>query len=187
MKNLILAIGIFFSFGAQSQTFDGIPISGDLTTIISKFKAKGYTHKTTEDGVPIMKGKLASIYNVEVFIFTTPKTKKVSKIVAYLDEQQNWYTIKGEYEKLLNILINKYGTPDSKYDFFSSPYFEGDGFEMTAVASEKCSYAAYWFAKENTNIAIEISKYKQVKLAYENEANMKIATKEIESMTNSSF
>lgn len=187
MKNLILAIGILFSFSAQSQTFDGVLIDGDMPSTLAKFKAKGYVHQKTEDGVAILKGKVASLYDVELFVFATPKSKKVCKVVAYLSEHKSWYSIKSEYEKFLGMLTDKYGVPDSKYDFFTSPYFEGDGFEMTALSAEKCTYAAYWFGKSNTTISVEISSYKQVKLVYENESNMAIRKREIESLSSNSL
>ena len=187
MKTLIFSIALFISVSSFSQSFDGVAISGDLPTAIANFKAKGYTYTRTEDGVAILKGKVAKTYNVEVFIYTTPKSKKVCKLVAFLDEQNNWYSIKGEYERFVQIITDKYGNPDSKYNSFSSPYEEGDGYEMTAVAIEKCSYASYWFDRSNTSIAVEISKYKQVKLAYENDANMKIRKSELSTLESSSF
>jgi hypothetical protein len=187
MKTLILSIALFISVSSFSQTFDGVAISGDLPTAIANFKAKGYTYTGTEDGVAILKGKAAKTYNVEVYIYTTPKSKKVCKIVAFLDEQKNWYTIKGEYERFAQIITDKYGAADSKYNSFSTPYEEGDGYEMTAVAVEKCTYASYWFNRSNTSIAVEISKYKQVKLAYENDEAMKLRKTELSTLESSSF
>jgi hypothetical protein len=187
MKTLILSIAIFLSVSSFSQSFDGIPISGDLPTMIAKLKAKGYVYVNTEDGVASLKGKIASIYNVEVLVFTTPKSKKVCKVVAYLDKNINWYSIKAEYEKFVDILTEKYGEPDVHYEFFSSPYEAGDGYEMTALAVEKCTYTTYWLNKNNTSIVVEISKYKQVKLGYENDEIMKIRKSEFASLESNSF
>ena len=184
---LSIAIVLSSIFNLNAQTFDGIPISGDLPTMIAKLKAKGYIYENTDDGVASLKGKIASVYNVELLIFTTPKTKKVCKVVAYLDKNINWYSIKSEYEKFVGIITEKYGTPDTKYDFFSSPYEAGDGYEMTALAVEKCTFASYWFKKNNTSIVVEISKYKQVKLGYENDEMMEIRKSELSALESSSF
>jgi hypothetical protein len=189
MKKVILVITIILaSTNLFSQSFDGISISGDLPTIVSKFKTKGYQFdKYTENGSAIMKGKIAGIYNVELYIFVTPKTKKVCKVVGYLDKEQTWYNLKNEYEKFVQILTEKYGPADNTYNTFTSPYYEGDGYEMTAIGLEKCIYASIWLHKSNLNLALEISKYKQVKFTYENDENMKIMTSEIAEMQNKSF
>jgi hypothetical protein len=39
-------------------------------------------------------------------------------------------------------------------------------------------FSAYWYKKDNLTVAVEISKYKQVKLVYENNIMMDIKSKE---------
>jgi hypothetical protein len=61
------------------------------------------------------------------------------------------------------------------YAFFKSPYEEGDGYEMTAVAVEKCFWLSAWEANAtypNQTIAVRITKSKRVSLVYENDAMM---------------
>ena len=45
---------------------------------------------------------------------------------------------------------------------------------MNAITMEKCNYSAFW-----ENISLEISKYKQVKIAYQNNINFGIKDKEV--------
>jgi hypothetical protein len=189
MKKLISLITIIlFSFSLSAQTFDGVPISGDVQTAISRFKAKGYFFKEISDnGTAILKGKIAGIYDIELFIFVTPKTKKITKMVAYLDKQQTWFNLKSDYQKFVEILTEKYGSPDNTYNSFDSPYYDGDGYEMTAVSLEKCTFASLWLRRSNLNLAIEISKFSQVKLTYENVENMAILKSELAEMQNKSF
>ena len=189
MKKLITLFIIFLSsFSLSAQTFDGVPISGDVQTIITKFKEKGYVFdKYTENGSAIMKGKIARLYDVQIFIFTTPKSKKVCKVVGYLDKQQTWHILRDEYEKFVEILTEKYGSATNTYKQFISPYYEGDGYEMSAISLEKCIYASIWIDKSNLNLAVEISKYSQVKFTYENAENMKIMASELAEMQNKSF
>jgi hypothetical protein len=186
MKNLLLAVSLFISFYANAQSFDGVPISGDLPTAVLKYKAKGYVvSKYIEQGV-ILKGKVAGT-SIELFIFTTPKSKKVFKAVAYLDEDYSWTSLKSNYFRYYNIFVEKYGSPDSKYEDFITPYFEGDGYELSAVGQEKVIYAAYWFRKNNLTLGVEISKYKQVKFVYENNEMMEIRNKEQSQIESNSF
>jgi len=186
MKHLIIALAILFSTFTFGQTFDGVPISGDLPTAISKFKSKGYTvYKTYEQGVSL-KGRVAS-RNVELYIFVTPKTRKVFKMVVYLAEETSWYSLRQTYIEMVTSLKNKYGQPDEEEAKFITPYYLGDGYELQAVSQEKIDYHAYWFRKDNLTIGVEISKYKQVKLTYENNIMMDLKDKEQAEIENNSF
>ena len=129
---------------------------------------KGFKVTSPDDLSPILVGK-AGVSNVEVIILSSPISKTVFKIAVYLPKQNDWESIKSEYEDYLETLTAKYGTPTSSYNFFSSPYKEGEGDEMNAITMEKCNYAAFW-----ENISIQISEYKQVRIAYENAKNIVI-------------
>ena len=186
MKQLILIISLIISVSAKSQQFNGVNISGDLNTAISQFKAKGYTtSKLITDGV-IMNGKVGNT-EIELFLLTTPKSKKLYKATVYLPTKETWYAIKQNYLDYLEVLTTKYGTPHQSYDFFSKPYFEGDGYEMSALKLEKCTYSAFWLNIDNTSIVIQISKYNQVMISYQNDANQKIAASERDALNNVSF
>jgi len=186
MKHLILIISFFISVLAKSQKFNGVNISGDLPTAINSFKEKGYTtSKFITNGV-IMNGKIGNT-EIELFLLTTPKSKKVYKATVYLPTKDTWYAIKQNYQDYLEVLTTKYGTPHQSYEFFSKPYFEGDGYEMSALGLEKCTFSAYWFKIENTSIQIQISKYKQVMISYENNENQKIAASERDALNNVNF
>ena len=194
MKKITLSFifGLFILFtSAQSNraatisTFDkeipeflGIEVDGKRDEVIEKFKAKGFIVKGDIDKGPIvsMKGSAGNL-NFELMIVSTPKSKIVRKFVVYLPEQSSWNSLLDYYTRYKKTLTDKYGNPGDSFDFFSSPYKLGDGYEMTAVAAEKATYAAYWTLKGYT-LSIEISKWKQVKIAYENENNSKIAEKE---------
>ena len=129
-----------------------------------------------------MRGQIGST-DIELLVLFTPKTKKAWKFVVYLPKQSTWYALKSQYKEYLEMLIGKYGQPKNEYHFFSSPYEDGDGYEMTAVTVEKCTYAAYW---EDT-YSIEISKYSQVKIAYENPINTEIYSQEKKQIQTNSF
>jgi hypothetical protein len=186
MKQILTVLALIFSFTINAQVFDGVSVSRDLATAVSKFKVKGYKlRKYIENGV-IIDGKVGN-RNIELFIFVTPKSKKIYKFTLYFEEQTTWSSLKGDYDKYYEIFKEKYGKPDEDYSFFSNPYEAGDGYEMTAVKLEKAIFSAYWFKRENTTIAISISKYKQVEITYENDTNMNLKKKEISVIENSIF
>jgi hypothetical protein len=77
--------------------------------------------------------------------------------------------------------------PTSNYDNFLSPYKDGDGYEMQAVEKDKTNIAAFWLGLSGANYSIEISKYKQVKIAYENETNGRLNNREVELLKQNIF
>jgi len=98
----------------------------------------------------------------EILVVLTPKTQIVWKIVVRMPEQYSWFSLKDEYTTIKNDLIKKYGEPEKEYSFFSSPYYEGDGYELSASKNDKCTYDAFW----NNGVFIGIS-FAQVKICYE--------------------
>jgi hypothetical protein len=167
---LILSIAFtLLTFVSGAQEFMGVKLEGDKATFINKFKAKGFvlTYADNPNAVT-MKGTVGG-KQYELILFSTPTTKQVWKLSVYLPEATSWSRIKSEYEDYLGILTEKYGAPEKAYTFFSSPYSEGDGYEMNAIKLEKCHYSAFW--SDSVGIWIEISKFQQVKIAYENAKN----------------
>jgi hypothetical protein len=177
MKKLFTIILTFISFSISAQQFDGVPISGTTTNAIAKFKAKGYVLSKIEGDAVIMKGKIAA-YPIELIILSTPKTKQVYKVVAFLEKDISWKSLKSNYFRFKDIFTDKYGEAESDYEYFTDPYYEGDGYELQAVRLEKCTYSSYWFDVMGMNVAVEISKYEQIRLAYENATLVKVKQRE---------
>jgi len=179
MKTKLLPVlFLLFSLSAFSQSFDGVAIDGELSVAISKYKGKGYELISKEKEIAILKGTAAG-KKINLFIFTTPKSKIIFKAVIYLPVHEDWESLKDDYEKYKEILINKYGKPTNIYENFKEPYKEGDGDEMIAVTNKKCEFVAYWLDDtNNTNIAVEISDTKQIQITYENVKNQRIRDKE---------
>ena len=166
------------TFGKEIPEFLGIEVDGKRDEVIEKFKAKGFIvdGDINKGNVVPMKGSVGN-RNFELNIVSTPKTKVVWKFSVYLPKQSTWNSLLDDYTRFKMTLTDKYGNPEQSFDFFSSPYKLGDGYEMTAVAAEKAHYASYWTLKGYA-LSIDISKWKQVKIAYENTNNAKLGEKE---------
>jgi hypothetical protein len=168
MKKLILAIVLFATTTVTySQTFNGVSISGQTQSVVDSFKARGFSEYKKVDNTVIMNGKLMG-KKFDLFIMSTPKSNQVCKVYGYFDEIDSWGSIKADYKSIYEILFQKYGKPDTKYESFLKPYYEGDGYEMQAVANDKTNYVSFWFGKDNTNVSVSISKFKSVLISYEN-------------------
>jgi hypothetical protein len=189
MKKLLLMMALFAISFANAQSFDGVQITGNISSLIDKFKAKGYTSSAKYETSYRLNGKVFG-EKVELWLFYTPITKQACKAVIYFPKRYSWQSIKSDYYDYRSILIQKYGEPESSYDFFSSPYYEGDGFEITAIQSDKCTYASFWenpLNSPNTYISVRITEFQQVAVTYENKKNMDLLEKEKDKANKSVF
>jgi hypothetical protein len=184
MKKLLVFAMVLVSVVSYGQEFMGVKVDGKKDLAITTFKSKGFILTDDSDGSAVMKGKIGSD-PAELFILYSPITKTVWSYKVFLPKQTTWSYLKSDYEKYLNILTEKYGSPEKTYTFFSSPYDEGDGYEMTAVAVDKCTYAAFWTKEQG--VRIKISKYKQVQISYENAKNSELDDAETKSINSKVF
>lgn len=186
MKNILFAIAMMLCLSANSQSFDGVYIGGSASEVASKLRSKGYKQITYEQNfytfTTIIEGE-----EVEVYLIETPETKKAAKIVLYFPKREGWNKILNEYMRYANLLKDKYGVPYKCVNEFTQPYFLGDGYELQALKMEKCNYGCVWLKIGNMNIEVEISKYVQLKIAYENEENMTLNQEERKRMLGNKF
>jgi len=168
-KIVIILLCNLFTICSFGQEFMGIKVDGDLKTVVDKFINKGF--KITYTEVPNVTTAVGYYSGTlfEVNIVSTPISKKVWKFAVYLPKKYDWYTLKSEYTSYRSSLIEKYGLPRNTYTGFASPYYEGDGYEFSAVRNNKCSYSTVW-----DDMSIEISQFSQVRISYENTVNSAI-------------
>jgi hypothetical protein len=177
MKKLILILIITHSsIFVNAQVFDGIPVTGTLETFIKKMEEKKYNLDSITKGNAIMNGDLAG-QSVEIYIASTPITKQVNRLTIFFSEWEDWERLKMDYDAILSVFIDKYGKPDKQYKEFLSPYGDA-GTEMTAVESGKSLFQSFWWKKDSANLSVQISKYKQVKIIYENIKNTALSDQE---------
>lgn len=182
MKRILLtlcAVILAVTLNAQEHmTFKGVSMGCNITSFISQLKTKGFTIEHQADNGAILKGDFAGKSGCTVIVLPTKVNKLVWKVVVKFPEKSSWYSLKSEYKTFKESYTEKYGKPES-YEFFSRPYEEGDGYEMTALSVDKCTYVSYYTVPEG-NIAVEISDDKCVEVHYEDAINTAIKAKEQE-------
>jgi hypothetical protein len=182
---IFFIIFLFSPLFSLSQTFNEIKIDGALSSFVSKLQPKGYSVKKYFDNGAILKENGNSN---ETYVFVTPKNKLVYRVVVYFPKQTNWYSLKNDYENYKNLMTKKYGSPDNTYEFFSKPYYEGDGYEMTALSVEKASFYSFWDKEQdNIGISVGISKYEQIEISLDNLKNGKLQKSEKEELELNKF
>lgn len=113
----------------------------------------------------------------EVWVYCTPVSRTTTKVIVYMPKDNSWSSLKSTYLTLKEQYTKKYGTPSDEFEFFSTPYYEGDGYETQALELEKCTYSTYWQVPYGV-IGVSISEFLQIRLVYEDAHNIKIMEKE---------
>lgn len=174
MKKVLFVLMMFFASFCWGQQFDGVEIFGSLSSVISSFKSKGYVVKSyINSHDALLKGYFLGDY-IEIYVFSTPKTKKVCKVSIFFPKEETWDALKGSFYKFNDILSSKYNEPDNKYEYFEKPYFDGDDYELSAVVLGKSHFSCFWFNRNNVSIGLLVSKWKQIEIDYENDEMMKL-------------
>lgn len=180
----------YFCFAQEHLTFKGIPIDGTLTEFVSKLEGEGYTLSFYNDEgyACMMNGSFAGITNCQIFIISSRYSHTVWKVAVYFPEQNSWYSLKSRYNEYKTSLIQKYGEPEEDYHFFTQPYYEGDGYELSALRGDKCTYIAFFSVPEG-NMAIEMKSKQynagQVVISYEDILNTQVKIDEQQRSVNS--
>ena len=158
--------------------FKGIPIDGSLNEFVSKLEAKGFTKTETMGTIAQLKGEFAG-ENVNVYVVGSEKTKTVWKVAVFFPEKSSWRSLKRDYFDYKELFTKKYGKPKNDFEFFSDPYYEGDGYELQALRLDKCSYCSFYNTREGS-IMLEIDSSKCISVGYEDATNVKIKSREEE-------
>ena len=161
--------------------FKGIPITGDVDAFAAKLQALGYNPLTvTDDGIIVMTGQFVN-EDCSIFLLSTTKTKQIWKVAVFIENTYtSWSSIKNDYNNYKELYIKKYGHPDHDYHFFSRPYYEGDGFEMSALKRDKCRYLV-GFDMPGGAVSLKMASNCQIVFQYENTVNSALDTAESES------
>ena len=165
-------------FAEEHLKFKGVELNGPLQEFVNQMKAQGFSFKEEFSNGAIMEGTFMGYSDCELFITITPNSKIVRSVRVYLpEEKDSWYSLKSVYTKSVDAFTNKYGKPTNQYSFFSKPYYEGDGYEMTGVKNDKCNYISFWEVEKGT-MAVEITKFCQVCIGYEDKVNTDLMRQE---------
>ena len=116
--------------------FRDVPIYGDSDGFAKKLIAQGYSVKEhSPSGSWMLNGTFAGISGCDILINNSEFLNSVVSVSVLLPVKNAWFSLKGDYEDLKAKFIKKYGKPENSYEFFTDPYYEGDGYEMSAFTS----------------------------------------------------
>lgn len=186
MKKLLLTIctSLFCVLSyAQTEhfTFKGLPIDGKEQEFIKELEQQGFERVRYVDKA-VLSGSFIG-RDSYIMVYSTPITHTVWKIMVLFERTYDtWREIKSTYDQLVDLYIQKYGSPALEIKNFTDPWKEGDGHEWLALKSGACVYGTgFVYAKEGERIGsviIEMTNNCQITIHYEDKINFDLLEKE---------
>lgn len=182
--NILILIFLFWGNTALAQDnadhleFKGVPLNGKITEFVQKIEKQGFHTSERLETAVIMEGKFTG-KDATILVAASKKSKTVWKVKVFLPKRTSWSSIKSDYMYYKEVFTKKYGNPTDNYEFFSKPYYEGDGYEMSALRNEKCHYISAYSTNHGV-IYIEMTSSEEIAISYEDKINTEIMNREKE-------
>lgn len=169
MKKLITILVLLVGLTAFAQpVVKGVKIEGKAQTVLDNLVKAGWTFEKNipESCAYILNGSFAGLGECFIFMNYTKTTKEVWSLFINTIDYSSWFSLKTDFLKLVDSYDSKYGTSLflRKFDY---PYEEGDGYELSAIKNQKCTYSNYWDF-EKFNIMVNINQQCAITISYIN-------------------
>jgi len=155
----------------QTYTFASLPWGASTAAVKQGMSEQGLAFtKIDEDGDLNFKGTLVG-YSATAAALMNPAGQLVKTIVLiYVDDAKS----RQEYRAMKDVLTTKYGAPSDCFEYFKSPYKEGDGYEEQAIKLSKGVFMCFWgdpsHAAGNSSMSLQITTKLNLELTYEGPA-----------------
>lgn len=133
--------------------FKNVEIDGSIQSVVDKLSQQGFLKVSQEPFSAFLQGDFAGIKDCSILVKSSEYTNVVFTICVFLPECDNWWGLRVDYDDFKAKLTRKYGEPTSVEEF-DDPYYEGDGYEKTAIENGK---ARYYSSFNLTNGIIRLS------------------------------
>lgn len=160
MKRFLLTMLLLAGLTAAAQTnhltFKGGSIDGTLNEFVGKLQQKGFRLQYQENGTAMLEGDFASFKSCTVGVYEH-ESGVVNRVGVILPEKDTWSLLYNDYNKLKELLTQKYGKPSNiieEFQGYSTPRTDED--KMYAVMFDRCKYICD-FTTDNGMIELRIS------------------------------
>lgn len=156
MKKLIILLFLFtYLINIFGQEVNGITLGKTKSETQTKLLKHNFKLiKSTKHSIDYV-GNLFTGESVTIRIYTTPTSQKVWKI-SIIKHYHKWYDVKDSFDKYNEILSYKYGSPITVKSHFKTPYYDGDGFEMSAMSMKMGEIVNTYTDLDNNRIYLKI-------------------------------
>ncbi len=158
MKKLIFAVLVLLTMTSMAQINApiGLGWQTDKSTVQSKLVSLGgkyYDGELKTENCSWISYTEVDEYELVMCFFYKENLVKVAMMTT---SYTSWGFTVSQYNKMYNLLTEKYGEAALDVNKFEEPYYEGDGYEMSAIGLGKAEISAYWNDSANTFLCLEI-------------------------------
>ena len=188
---ILILVGLFghaqtttllFSDSEDQKTleFYGIPIKGTIQEYFNKLVAKGFEPFSATTN-KILTGEFIG---ESCTVILSGDDDLISSISIRTNrEYNNWHDIYSAYNRIIKLYNEKYGAAFTSNEEFYYPFEKGDGYEFTAIKSDKCDISTIWSISDNSGnrygiIGISITDEAKIFITYVNMNNQEIIDKQ---------
>jgi hypothetical protein len=139
----------------QHLMFKGVPIDGTLSEYVEKMKLNGFTLLGSENNGAIFTGEFANYQNCKIGVGTSNKKDLVSTVFVMFPEREEWNDLYGDYNRLKQMLSEKYGIPNESKEKWENDYEPSLAFRMSAIKRGECNFTTT-FVTPNGKIQLRI-------------------------------
>ncbi len=163
MKEIFItlsAILLSLNLSAQSTEnqhllFKGVPIDGTLSEYVEKMKLNGFTLLDSTNYGAMFNGEFANYQNCKIGVGTSNKKDLVSTVFVMFPEREEWNDLYGDYNRLKQMLSEKYGIPNESKEKWENDYEPSLAFRMSAIKRGECNFTTT-FVTPNGKIQLRI-------------------------------
>jgi hypothetical protein len=162
---LLITLLASVATAAPSYKFAGIEWGTPATTLTKVLAEKGFKKIVKDkDGDYTFEGELLGYKALGIALMS--EDLGVVKIMLRLVTPDN--KVRDAYADMKETLSSKYGKPQQTYEFFASPYYDGDGYEEQAIRVGKGHFASFWTNDDtNESLMVQISEQLTIDITYE--------------------
>jgi hypothetical protein len=139
----------------QHLLFKGIPIDGPLSEYVEKMKLNGFTLLDSTNYGAMFNGEFANYQNCKIGVGTSNKKDLVSTVFVMFPEREEWNDLYGDYNRLKQMLSEKYGIPNESKEKWENDYEPSLAFRMSAIKRGECNFTTT-FVTPNGKIQLRI-------------------------------
>jgi hypothetical protein len=124
----------------QHLLFKGVPIDGTLSEYVEKMKLNGFTLLDSTNYGAMFNGEFANYQNCKIGVGTSNKKDLVSTVFVLFTEREEWNDLYGDYNRLKQMLSEKYGAPNESIEKWENGYEPMLALRISAVKRGECNF-----------------------------------------------
>jgi hypothetical protein len=159
---------MYFAFMSNltqnTYRFADIPWLSPAGQVHSSLTSRGYSYsRQLDDGTLIFSGQILNRTS-NIFCVFDPNDQLVKILVV---STPSTYKEIQEYRDARDTLIKKYGFPKHNLEYFEDPYYDGDGYERSAIQMNKATFQATWSNLQDDSLSVALDTDLDIAFAYE--------------------